>query len=53
MEKTVRETIKEIIRKHLKKNNGQVFGQYSALRNLSHQRRMRFVFVYSSVSSTL
>ena len=27
MEKTVRETIKEIIRKHLKKNNGQVFGQ--------------------------
>ena len=27
MEKTVRETIKEIIRKHLKKNKGQVFGQ--------------------------
>ena len=27
MEKTVRETIKDIIRKHLKKNKGQVFGQ--------------------------
>ena len=27
MEKTVRETIKEIIRGHLKKNKGQVFGQ--------------------------
>ena len=27
MEKTVRETIKVIIRKHLKKNKGQVFGQ--------------------------
>ena len=27
MEKTVRETIKEIIRRHLKKNKGQVFGQ--------------------------